>query len=138
MPKRPWFADGLRFQCTRCGNCCTGEPGYVWVDADEMRQIAEFLGESVEAMSRKYVRRVGKQYSLKERANGDCVFYDRAGRGCSIYGARPRQCRTWPFWNSNLESPEEWEETCRVCPGAGKGSFFSLEQIQAQAALIDV
>ena len=28
----PWYRDGLRFACTRCGACCTGAPGYVWVD----------------------------------------------------------------------------------------------------------
>ena len=33
----PWYRDGLRFTCTRCGNCCTGAPGYVWVDADAMK-----------------------------------------------------------------------------------------------------
>ena len=26
-----WYRDGLRFECTRCGACCTGAPGYVWV-----------------------------------------------------------------------------------------------------------
>ena len=25
----PWYNDGLRFTCTRCGHCCTGEPGFV-------------------------------------------------------------------------------------------------------------
>ena len=24
----PWYQDGLQFRCTRCGNCCTGAPGY--------------------------------------------------------------------------------------------------------------
>ena len=23
----PWYADGLAFTCTQCGNCCTGGPG---------------------------------------------------------------------------------------------------------------
>ena len=26
----PWYADGLSFECTMCGNCCTGPPGAVW------------------------------------------------------------------------------------------------------------
>eukprot|EP00961_Rhodomonas_salina_P046921 629705-Rhodomonas_salina.2 len=25
---------------------------------------------------------------------------------CSLYEARPKQCRTWPFWPENLASPE--------------------------------
>ncbi|MFM7740581.1 MAG: YkgJ family cysteine cluster protein, partial [Planctomycetota bacterium] len=27
----PWYKDGLRFQCSQCGDCCTGGAGYVWV-----------------------------------------------------------------------------------------------------------
>jgi Fe-S-cluster containining protein len=138
MPDQPWYHDGLKFKCTRCGNCCTGAPGFVWVNAEEVTKIARYLGESEEKVARKYVRRIGVRHSLKEHANGDCVFYSREGRGCSIYPARPRQCRTWPFWNSNLAGPEAWQETCRDCPGAGRGDFFSLEEIRAQAALINV
>ena len=45
--------------------------------------------------------------SLKEVWNPkvqghDCVFLDRTylpGKAiCSLYAARPTQCRTWPFW----------------------------------------
>ena len=39
----PWYADGLRFACTRCGNCCTGPPGAVWINEAEARQLARRL-----------------------------------------------------------------------------------------------
>ena len=41
---KPWYADGLRFACTQCGNCCTGEPGFVWVNDAEIAAIAEVRG----------------------------------------------------------------------------------------------
>ncbi len=47
----PWFEDGLRFRCTRCGNCCTGAPGYVWVNDEELSAIADFRGETVEEVT---------------------------------------------------------------------------------------
>jgi Fe-S-cluster containining protein len=78
------------------------------------------------------------RHSLKEQANGDCVFYDRTGGGCTVYAARPRQCRSWPFWDSNLKTPQSWAQTCRECPGAGQGNFYSLEQIEAEAARIRI
>ena len=34
----------------------------------------------------------------------------------------------------NLKTPEDWEAIKETCPGAGNGNFFSLEQIEAQAA----
>ena len=71
-------------------------------------------------------------------ANGDCTFLDGRTRRCSIYPVRPAQCRTWPFWNSNLESPEMWKRGQNVCPGMGQGELVQLETIQQQAAVIDI
>lgn len=128
----PWYRDGLRFTCTRCGACCTGAPGYVWVSVTEVDALAQSLGLSVAAFSRKYLRRVGDRVSLIERRNGDCVFWDRKA-GCTVYEARPTQCRTWPFWSENLEGPEDWERTQGRCPGSGTGQWFSLEEIESAA-----
>ena len=135
---QPWYEDGLRFGCTRCGNCCTGAPGCVWVTSDEIARIAAYRGEAPDGSAKHFVRQVGQRQSLTEEPNGDCVFYDRAGRGCSIYPVRPRQCRTWPFWGSNLRSPETWRATCQVCPGSGKGEFVPLEEIERRAALMHI
>jgi Fe-S-cluster containining protein len=129
----PWYHDGLRFACIRCGACCTGAPGFVWVERDEMARLAEFRGEPIEQFTRRYVRRIGDRYSLIERPGGDCVFWDR-GAGCTVYPARPIQCQTWPFWPENLATPQAWQRVQRVCPGAGRGRWFSVEQIEAEAA----
>ncbi len=124
----PWYEKGLRFRCTRCGNCCTGPPGFVWVNEEEIAAIAEHRGESVDEVSLRHVRRVGNRRSLREKVNGDCVFFDKE-QGCTVYPARPRQCRTWPFWESNIETPDAWQRTCSVCPGAGKGELITVEEI---------
>src|SRR3984957_1641076 len=101
MSETPWYAGGLKFQCTQCGDCCTGSPGYVWVNQEEIAALAELVGESLEEFERQDGRRIGVRRSLMECPNGDCVFFDGAARKCTGYGARPRQCRTWPFWQSN-------------------------------------
>lgn len=132
----PWYRDGLQFTCTQCGDCCTGFEGFVWVNEEEMQAIADHLGISLGAMKLEHTRKVGRKVSLKEFANGDCTFFDGEKRGCKIYSVRPRQCRTWPFWDSNLESPQTWRDTQKVCPGSGQGQFFSLEEIEAKAAVI--
>lgn len=133
-----WYKDGLQFTCTGCGNCCTGAPGVVWVNDDEIRQIAEYTGKSAGEIRLFHTRPVRGRISLTEYANGDCTFFDPKDRKCTIYPARPRQCRTWPFWASNLESPEAWQEVQRDCPGAGQGEFVSLERIEEQARIIDI
>jgi Fe-S-cluster containining protein len=130
-----WYQDGLRFRCTRCGNCCTGAPGFVWVNSAEIAAIAEHRGESAAETTALHVRKVGSRHSLREQPNGDCVFYDRA-QGCTIYPVRPRQCRTWPFWDSNVATPADWQRTCTTCPGSGQGELISAEEITRRLKVI--
>src|SRR5438067_1390556 len=114
---QPWYGEGLSFTCTQCGNCCTGGPGYVWISEVEIGRLAEYLKISREEVLEKYCRRLGGRISLKENravgGNYDCVFLkEEEGskkRICTVYPVRPLQCRTWPFWEGNLESRENWE-----------------------------
>jgi len=136
--KKTWYDKGLRFQCTGCGGCCTGAPGYVWINKAEIAAMAASLDLEVEAFQRKYVRLVGIRKSLIEFAGGDCVFFNNVSRQCQIYEVRPRQCRTWPFWTSNLKSPEAWDDMCDGCPGGNRGPLVPLEEIQARMRVLSV
>ena len=138
MSDAPWYQDGLRFECTQCGDCCTGAPGFVWVNGEEIRAIATLLQMEVEDFELKYVRKVGIRKSLVEFPSGDCVFFDVQSRKCTVYDARPRQCRTWPFWDSNLSNLAAWKSTCEVCPGSGKGKLYQLETIESQRKIVKV
>jgi Fe-S-cluster containining protein len=133
----PWYADGLHFSCTRCGHCCTGDPGFVWVDEEELVAIAERLGEPVEEVTAMYTRLAHRGRTLREKSNGDCVFYDDEA-GCTIYDVRPRQCRTWPFWPSNVKSKAAWERTKAACPGAGQGELIPAEEITRRLQVIKI
>jgi Fe-S-cluster containining protein len=129
---RPWYRDGLRFICTGCGDCCTGEPGYVWVNRAEIAALAAALGLSADDFQRRCLRTVGSRKSLIERPGGDCILLDPQSRQCQVYQLRPRQCRTWPFWPSNLASPAAWQETSRRCRGCNRGPHVPLADIVAQ------
>jgi len=139
--QQEWYREGLNFQCTQCGNCCTGPPGAVWFEEDEAEAMASGLGLSVARFKQEWARRLDGRWSLKERltAHGwDCVFLDREsspGKAlCRLYETRPAQCRTWPFWPENLGSPEAWAEARREtpCPGMGQGAIVPIESIRIQ------
>jgi len=132
MPKTPWYHDGLRFECTGCGDCCSGAPGFVWVDEREIAELAAVLAIPVEEFESRFVRQVDDQKSLIEYPDGDCIFLDQQTRKCTVYSARPVQCRTWPFWDSTLETKRDWDATCRVCPGSGRGRLYSFDEIEIQ------
>ncbi|MCA9078470.1 MAG: YkgJ family cysteine cluster protein [Planctomycetaceae bacterium] len=134
----PWYADGLRFECTQCGNCCTGQPGYVWVDDSELQEIADLLEVSIGEVRLLHTRQARGRISLTEYANGDCTFFDPEKSRCRVYSARPRQCRTWPFWRSNLQTSKTWREMESHCPGAGCGKLVTLDEIEKLAAETNV
>jgi Fe-S-cluster containining protein len=124
---QPWYQKGLRFECSQCGDCCRG-PGFVWVDVSEIASLAGFLEISEETFARTYLRRVSGRTALTDNSRTDCIFWDQ---GCTVYPARPRQCRTFPFWDSHLENAQAWDRITTECPGAGEGRNYSLAEIVA-------
>ncbi len=123
--------DGLRFTCTECGQCCTGEPGYVYVTDEEIAAIARLLDVPEDEFRARATRPAPGGTSLKERANGDCIFL--RGTRCLVYEARPTQCRTYPFWPANLASAEAWNAAAADCPGIGEGRRWTADEILARA-----
>src|ERR1700676_5218242 len=104
-PSDPWYAGGLKFTCTQCGNCCTGGPGFVWISEEEIVRLADHLHLTPQETVERYCRKLDGKFSLKEFRNPqgeyDCVFLrdlplspptldepiPQRRRGCSIYEA---------------------------------------------------
>ena len=129
LPDSPTFFDkGLYFECVRCGACCTGDPGTVYIGETEIPVIADFLGIPPQAFLKEYCYPYRNSYSLKEEVDGRCVFFEN---GCRIYQVRPRQCRTFPFWIDHMRSETKWEKIAKECPGIGQGRLYSKEMILA-------
>lgn len=150
---REWFdapdeqtgKGGLRFACTMCGNCCTGPEGYVLVNDQECAALAARLGMTAAEFVERYTHVLPVGRSLIERITSfgnDCVFLDREkvpGKAvCGVYEDRPRQCRTWPFWDSIMRSRRDWERAARVCPGIDKGHFVPADKIRIQRAVVKI
>ncbi len=116
----------FRFECHRCGHCCTGSSGRVWVEEDEIEGLAYALDCDDAEFEWYYLHRVydpatgRSRLSLREResggSGGPCVLLEGADH-CSAYAARPRNCRTFPFWPSILEEPVAFERARATCPG---------------------
>jgi hypothetical protein len=105
--------DFTEFRCRRCGRCCTGE-GYVNLEPEECRKIADYLGIPVERFLDEYTRHEeGYLHWLKDGEGEDlpCIFLERDENGlasCRIEGpAKPRQCCGFPMtWR--YEGIETW------------------------------
>ena len=129
-----WYIAGLSFTCQECGACCAGpEAGYIWLTTKEIEMIAEHLEMTRESFQKKYIKKVGPRYSIIENhKTNDCIFLTdyKGSRGCAIYAVRPNQCRTWPFWDYNLDSPEDWNYEAIKCPGINRGRHYTFDEIE--------
>jgi Fe-S-cluster containining protein len=105
----------------------------VTVEPDEVEPLAAALGMTPAALVRELLRPVGQELRLYEWPNGDCVLFEPETRGCRAYAARPRQCRTWPFWERNLQNRDAWRAVAAECPGCDQGPTFDLGEIQRRA-----
>lgn len=142
-----WYAEGAQFTCSQCGNCCTGGPGYVWLSDVELDRLASHLKVSVDEVKSAHCRKVGRRWSLKEHRTPagqyDCTFLKEikienahgapaySKRVCTIYEVRPLQCRTWPFWDGNMASKEDWDAAARRCHGMNSGRTFTQAEMEA-------
>ena len=98
--------DWVPFRCRLCGNCCRNLRGNLMPEQIDAYRLARFLRErgEVEYMEDFYTR-----YTYPDMLEGffpvflintvdpddSCVFL-KDGR-CSVYEARPRVCRLYPF-----------------------------------------
>lgn len=144
----PGAVRPFRFACHRCGHCCTGGTGYVWVEEEELPSLARARGMSVQAFAEHYLRLVrdphsgAPRLSLREReggAGGACALLEGQNH-CSVYEARPRHCADFPFWRSVLSDVDAFEAARATCPGiavepepsARARAFALLEALYAE------
>lgn len=115
----PWHQNKLRFECTGCGKCCTGPKGSIFIDHEDLEGMANLLELAPKDFKRLYVKNRNNSLSLVERKReeGDyaCIFLK--DNRCSVYQSRPKQCRTYPFWPENLNTPESWALAAKECEG---------------------
>ncbi|MCL2706075.1 MAG: YkgJ family cysteine cluster protein [Spirochaetaceae bacterium] len=133
----PFYKEGLYFQCARCSKCCRHDPGYVFLSKNDLIALSSLLKINKEEFLKKYCKIVNlgilRRISLIEKKNNDCIFWDNGG--CTIYDQRPLQCKTYPFWSSVLNSPEDWEVLGRNCPGVNTGKHYTRKEIEEKLAM---
>ncbi len=118
-----------RFKCQPgCGECCRGSPGYVWVNSEEARRIAQFLNIMPEEFESRFLRSVNERRSLVERRTGECIFLDE--HRCQIYSQRPLQYQMYPFWPEIINDPKCLGQETMSCPGINQGRLYSFQDIE--------
>ncbi|NIZ47343.1 YkgJ family cysteine cluster protein [Entomospira nematocerorum] len=134
---KQFYKDGLQFKCTQCSQCCRGDSGYVFLSKLDLTRLSTYLGLTESDFLQQHVRTVPfgdhLRISLLEKPESDdqfrCEFWQN---GCTVYNARPTQCRTYPFWHSIMQSEQSWQQEAASCPGIGqKDGYFNSQEIDS-------
>ena len=105
--------------CESCpGYCCHGASGNIWVNHEDILKMCRFLQTNPIDFILQYLNRINNRFSIKERGVGmhdlEYFFFDHRQKCCSIYKARPRQYRTFPFWEYFKRHKDN---LIKECPG---------------------
>ena len=143
-----------KFECTRCGTCCTDKKTIVnltktdllrlkdglKLETSELLEITSFYvldeSQSSEIIDQMVIPPIhtekGQSFiALRKKEDGSCIFYNHEKKKCRIYPIRPCLCRTFPF---SFKGPENKQIDILItkkgeeyCPG-----------LSEQAPLIEV
>jgi Fe-S-cluster containining protein len=112
-----------KIDCLKCGNCCkTISPRFKTPD---LVRISKFLGMKQSAMIETYLRLdEDGDYVVKQ---SPCTFLG-ADNYCSIYEARPGDCRKYPYTDSGqfFDYPNTTFQNSTTCPAV----FYVLERLK--------
>lgn len=83
------------FKCQQCGICCRWS-GHVLLTEADIARLALAAGLSEEEFIARYtvLATNRRQLSLADAADGSCILLE--DNRCSLYEARPDQCRDFP------------------------------------------
>ena len=112
--------DTFKFECIRCGHCCTDRNTIVNLSYIDILRIKRGLGLTLEELLEIvgfyiYTDQLNEKtrsklvmppleterglsfIGLMKNSIGTCLFYDIKNKKCLIYSIRPDFCRTFPF-----------------------------------------
>ena len=136
----------FRFDCIRCGNCCTDSNTIVNITYSDILRIKKGLNLTLNELiyvlafyifktelnekdrKKMVVSPVKTQkgfafVGLFKKKTGECYFYDAKNKICKIYNLRPTFCRTFPFSFKRINKNEidifYSIKGIEYCPGIG-------------------
>ncbi|MBU4492771.1 MAG: YkgJ family cysteine cluster protein, partial [Nanoarchaeota archaeon] len=91
------------FKCRNCGKCCSAFYAQINVTIGDLIRISGFLNKSIKYILKNFVgiNPFGDpanptKFSYELGINMPCLL--RKNEKCSVYEARPLNCRLFPYW----------------------------------------
>jgi len=91
--------SGESLDCLKCPAFCCRTAGYVEVSRNDIRRLAKFLNLTVRDFEERHIVERNRKGSKRIKSGfGTCQFLGE-NRRCTVYEARPKDCRGYVCWN---------------------------------------
>ena len=87
-----------QFDCQKCGNCCRiMRPA---LEKDDISKLAAYLSITPKEFEKKYIEKDERENEIVFNKI-PCPFFDDNSCNCTVYPARPENCRSYPHLYKN-------------------------------------
>ena len=94
--------------------------------------ISRYIGFDPEKFIPQYCDQSGSRHVLTLGKDGFCIFFDKILQ-CTIHPVKPYMCKAWPFIQTIIKHPENWDAMANSCPGMKKDiPYKDLQRIVAR------
>lgn len=108
------MTDHPALNCLKCPGLCCKLAGYIEVSHTDIRRLAKFLDLTPKAFEAKHiVEKNRKGEKLIKSADNTCQFLG-ADRRCTVYAARPRDCRGYVCWDQDDSTVHDFAKFFQV------------------------
>ena len=107
--------------CLKCPSLCCKMAGYVEVSRADIRRLAKALGLSVSQFEEKHIVEVTRKREKLIKSGFDTCQFLAPDRTCTVYEARPKNCRGYVCWDQDDETVYDYAK------------FFQLDVSQLHA-----
>lgn len=133
----------MNFACQEScgGKCCTfawqgDDNSFIFLTKFDQFRLISFLRKSLESFAQLgefsftgFIDKPSRQWYLTGDSNG-CQFF-KDGK-CTVYEARPTQCRTFPYWPRNIVDGKFTTDVTNSCPGINLGNSLQADELMKQ------
>lgn len=90
---------GHALDCLKCPSFCCRMAGYVEVSRADIRRLAKFLGLTVRGFEERHIVEKTRRGAKRIKSGYNVCQFLGEDRMCTVYEARPRDCRGYVCWN---------------------------------------
>ncbi len=99
--KLPVTTENPPLSCLKCASFCCKLAGYVEVRRADIRRLAKHLGLTVREFEERHIVEVTRKGEKLIKSGYDTCQFLTEDRRCSVYSARPRDCREYICWDQH-------------------------------------